>query len=908
MNNKLFVKYLFILNFLILLGVSPLKVNANTTDDEIIYNLTKTDTYTIKIPKNVKCDVENTIEIVGDIRGYKSIVLDIPQTVTLTDTTGSITETCTIDCTKSEFYGPNINDNTSITVNNIENKAGNYTGSFEIAVKIKDNAGYYSTDFTDYIAYGQEPKDWYDKNRELIQTNLDDKIVVYPGSNWFIDYLQSHGALTDEIYNEIKNGIGSQAYFPDSKIKAFVQLPGVSKNQYVFSNNENIIYADLSNANYFYFLEGKQEYTTLFTNCTSLKRVDAPNQLISTIIPKAMFKECINLESFEIPENTTKIYDYSFKNCNKLTIGDIPTQVESIGIEAFLGTKIKKITASNKLSYIDRRAFTGCSELVTVDLSASTNGKLLQASSMIFKECGKLEEIKLNDAVTTIPAEFAYHSILKDFHFPDNLEKIGQGAFVGTKITEIDLPASVIALDTTVSPFTRCTELMRADLSKCDKLYDLGGRINNGTFQGCTKLSEVLLPPNLTTIRESAFKNCDALKTISIPNSLNTIGNEAFRESGIESIDFSNTNITEIPENCFCICRSLIEVKVPNCLTIIHTRAFGGASDTDVYRCNINKIDLSQTQLTTIEENAFRYSSKLTDIKFPKTIESIGENAFEACGFSNLDLSDSHLSYIGKNAFLNSNLNIVDLSNTQLTELQDGEIKETYYGIFANCIKLTNVYLPETLTYIGACVFAKNTNIVELDLSNTKVTEIGNSAFYKVGNVDILLPNSLLKIADNAFYLGKVSNIPDTVTEIGSNAFLGIANVNYTGPATGCPWGAKAINGVTVTSSDTVQESPTIPDEITTITNDAAVSSGNAETNTSDEIISDDTEDTLSDDDWMQLALSVSDGNAAPGDREKCEEKLTEMQENGITPEISELMKILMQIIISMILPRFQWY
>lgn len=852
MNNKLFVKYLFILNFLILLGVSPLKVNANTTDDEIIYNLTKTDTYTIKIPKNVKCDVENTIEIVGDIRGYRSIVLDIPQTVTLTDTTGSITETCTIDCTKSEFYGPNINDNTSITVNNIENKAGNYTGSFEIAVKIKDNAGYYSTDFTDYIAYGKEPKDWYDENRELIQTNLDDKIVVYPGSNWIIDYLQSYGSLTDEIYNEIKDGIDSQAYFPNSNIKAFVQLPGVNKNQYVFSNNENIIYADLSNANYLYFLEGKQEYETLFTNCTSLKRVDAPSKLISTIIPKAMFKECINLESFEIPENTTKIYNYSFKNCNKLTIEDIPPQVESIGIEAFLGTKIKKITASNKLSYIDRQAFTGCSELVTVDLSASTNSKLLQASANIFKDCGKLEEIKLNDAVTSIPAEFAYNSSLKAFHFPDNLEKIGQGAFVGTKITEIDLPASVISLDTTVSPFTRCTELIRADLSKCDKLYDLGGRIYNGAFQGCAKLSEVLLPPNLTTIRESAFRNCEALKTINIPNSLNTIENEAFRESGIESIDFSNTNITEIPEYCFYRCKSLIEVKVPTCLTSIRKNAFGGASDTDAYRCNINKIDLSQTQLITIENSAFRYSSKLTDIKFPKTIETIGENAFEACGFSNLDLSDSPLSYIGKSAFFNSNLNIVDLSNTQLTELQDGDLtKEAYYGIFANCRKLTNVYLPETLTHIGSCVFARDTNIVELDLSNTKITEIGNSAFYRVSNVDILLPNSLLKIADNAFSNGKVSNIPETVTEIGTNAFLYIANVNYTGPATGCPWGAKAINGVKVTSSDTVQESPTMPDEITTITNDTAVSSSVSDGNIVPETTNND------------LSLSISDGNAA---------------------------------------------
>ncbi len=158
--------------------------------------------------------------------------------------------------------------------------------------------------------------------------------------------------------------------------------------------------------------------------------------------------------------------------------------------------------------------------------------------------------------------------------------------------------------------------------------------------------SVMQIPARVRCVADNAFFIPDSSQpTSTIPSFItkltfakgsqcSTIGQSAFRASGtsgqepgeITYIDLSNcTNLLSIGQSGFCRRNKLTSIKFPNNLSSIGMNSFGWCySLTTVNLSNCNNLSL-------IDRNAFTRCSKLTSVVFPSSLTEIGMNAFNYC-------------------------------------------------------------------------------------------------------------------------------------------------------------------------------------------------------------------------------------------------------------------------------------
>lgn len=283
------------------------------------------------------------------------------------------------------------------------------------------------------------------------------------------------------------------------------------------------------------------------------------------------------------------------------------------------------------------------------------------------------------------------------------------------------------------------------------------------------EITSIKLSNNLERIENGAFWGASNLKTITFSDSgkgLKKIGSLAFKDcSSLESIDLSNAEITEIPVRAFENCTSLKSIKLPSTVTKIADNAFAGCSNLEeiegLEQCKISElsatafdgcvrlkdINLSNATIAAIPDQIFSGMRGLISATVPKTVTSIGTEAFYAC--KNLEmingLSDCDITKIGEKAFYNCwSLKGADLSGSSFTVLPA--------SAFKGDTALLSVKMPESLNEIGNEAFYGCSAMKKLDLNNTRLTTIGNSALSDM--------TSLMYI-----------NLPDTVNSVGAKAF-----------------------------------------------------------------------------------------------------------------------------------------
>ena len=187
-----------------------------------------------------------------------------------------------------------------------------------------------------------------------------------------------------------------------------------------------------------------------------------------------------------------------------------------------------------------------------------------------------------------------------------------------------------------------------------------------------------------------------------------------------------------------------------------------GVGSTDVFEIPASVSDgETYYQVYSVADSAFWIYHDIETVKLPNTIYKFGSSVF----------SNSYdIKYLEGEG--NSYYQIYD--NRAI--ITDGE---TIAG-YAPANPATEFKIPENVKYIGTSAF-RNSQLKVVDASDSNLISIGESAFEECRQLtSIILPNSLESISNNAFRncsnLGGI-NLPSTLRELGLYAFYGCENV-----------------------------------------------------------------------------------------------------------------------------------
>ncbi len=356
-------------------------------------------------------------------------------------------------------------------------------------------------------------------------------------------------------------------------------------------------------------------------------------------------------------------------------------------------------------------------------------------------------------------------------------------------------------------------------------------------YSKSSKIQEVVLDGNITSISFCSFYNCSNLTSVTIPGSVTSIGKYAFygcdniSEIHISDIiswlsisygdEYSHPNyghscqlylgntlatnitipntITSIGIYAFKNINSLTSVTIPSTVTSISSYAFSNCS-------SLTSVTIPEG-VKSIGQFAFFKCNSLADVVVPGSVTSIGSRAFAGCSnLTNFSLSSSNESFSVHDGMLfnkdesrlyccfASNTNaVIPESVTQINsyafygcnKLSSITIREGVTniaeGVFYNCSGLTSVMIPDSVTSIGNSAFYGCTHLSALIIPDG-VTSIGEYAFYNCKDLtDIILPDSVGKIGTYAFYgcsglTGII--IPNGIYGIGSYTFYGCSNLS----------------------------------------------------------------------------------------------------------------------------------
>ena len=384
------------------------------------------------------------------------------------------------------------------------------------------------------------------------------------------------------------------------------------------------------------------------------------------------------------------------------------------------------ITFDGEVTMIGDDAFNNCDKLTTITLPAGVT----TIDQKAFYDCDGLVEFEIPDSVTIIGSyAFKDCSSLTSITVGDSVTTIGYEAFCGcSRLTYVTIGNSVTTIY--YGAFSSCYSLTEFK----GKLAEDNGRILviDGTLVAfaCAGLTEYIIPDGVTKIGYRAFYGCTSLTSVTVPDS-----------------------VAEIDYGAFSWCSSLKKVY---CYAPIPPSLGSYAFDNNESSRRFYVYD----ECVEAYESAWPYSS---------SIYGNGKNC--------PDTTTIEYTTSDGNTFTSSYLPIINNSyeNGVGTMVIAGKnIQTVPYRAFYECISLTSITIPDSVTTIRESAFNGCTSLTSITIPDS-VTTIDSYAFYKCSRLtSVTFGDSVTTIGYFAFAFCSNLNsvtIPDSVTQISSYAF-----------------------------------------------------------------------------------------------------------------------------------------
>lgn len=283
-------------------------------------------------------------------------------------------------------------------------------------------------------------------------------------------------------------------------------------------------------------------------------------------------------------------------------------------------------------------SFTGAENVERIVLSSTVE----TIDSYAFSNFIKLKEITIPSTVKCIREQAFWNSGLEKITIEEGVEIIGNGVFMGTYLTSIDIPASVRLLEG--MPFEYANELVEVNVAQSNEYYtSVDGSVytkDMKTLVYCPYVAEgeeFVVPEGVEELGYKAFgRTADIDVTISLPSTLTTIGGGAF----------SNTSS-----------RNKIVISEDNKNLIVGEKAIYSADMETLVAALVPYSGVENTikvpdGVKHIGDGAFEGFTCYEQIVLPEGLESVGKHAFAGCPFvGEIKIPDS-VTYIDEEALV----------------------------------------------------------------------------------------------------------------------------------------------------------------------------------------------------------------------------------------------------------------